>query len=82
MRQRHDTPKDVAVDAILRIKRKYIDFVGAMLALNVWGVHGGAFHGWTFQYSIRSKGMEDVGVYTIHPEDNYWSRISEVLVTC
>ncbi|XP_057857551.1 probable isoaspartyl peptidase/L-asparaginase 3 isoform X2 [Cryptomeria japonica] len=64
------TPKDAAVDAISRIKRKYPDFVGALFALNVQGVHSGACHGWTFQYSVRSEGMEDVEVYTVHPEDN------------
>ncbi|KAH9328667.1 hypothetical protein KI387_000775 [Taxus chinensis] len=75
-------PKDAALDAISRIKRKYPNFVGAVFALNAQGVHAGACHGWTFQYSVRSLGMEDVEVYTIHPEeDKYGSRLSEVPAT-
>ncbi|KAL2558362.1 putative isoaspartyl peptidase/L-asparaginase 3 [Forsythia ovata] len=61
-------PKRAAEDAISRIARKYPDFVGAIFAVNKNGVHAGACHGWTFQYSVRSPRMEDVTVYTIVPE--------------
>ncbi|RWR87438.1 putative isoaspartyl peptidase/L-asparaginase 3 isoform X1 [Cinnamomum micranthum f. kanehirae] len=60
-------PKRAAADAISRIARKYPNFVGAVFALSKNGVHAGACHGWTFQYSVRSLGMEDVEVVTVFP---------------
>ncbi|KAM3388988.1 hypothetical protein ACQJBY_011244 [Aegilops geniculata] len=60
-------PRDAAVDAISRIARKYPDFVGAVFALNKKGVHAGACHGWTFQYSVRNSSMQDVEVITVTP---------------
>ncbi|KAL5723944.1 N(4)-(beta-N-acetylglucosaminyl)-L-asparaginase [Ranunculus cassubicifolius] len=60
-------PKLAAKDAIMRITRKYPDFVGAVFAVNKKGVHAGACHGWTFQYSVRSPAMEDVQVFTVLP---------------
>lgn len=60
-------PKKAAEDAILRIARKYPDFVGAVFALYKNGEHAGACHGWTFQYSVRSSGMKDVEVFTVIP---------------
>uniref|UniRef100_R7WB00 beta-aspartyl-peptidase n=1 Tax=Aegilops tauschii TaxID=37682 RepID=R7WB00_AEGTA len=60
-------PRDAAVDAISRIARKYPDFVGAVFALNKKGVHAGACHGWTFQYSVRNSSMLDVEVITVTP---------------
>lgn len=60
-------PSLAAADAISRIARKYPDFVGAVFAVNKDGVHAGACHGWTFQYSVRTPGMEDVQVFTVTP---------------
>ncbi|KAK3026435.1 hypothetical protein RJ639_041447 [Escallonia herrerae] len=60
-------PKQAARDAIQRIARKYPGFVGAVFAVNKNGVHAGACHGWTFQYSVRRPGMEDVEVFTVLP---------------
>ncbi|KAL6903384.1 hypothetical protein ACP4OV_004197 [Aristida adscensionis] len=60
-------PLDAAVDAISRISRKYPDFVGAVFAINKKGVHAGACHGWTFQYSVRNTNMQDVAVITVVP---------------
>ncbi|PKU65062.1 probable isoaspartyl peptidase/L-asparaginase 3 isoform X2 [Dendrobium catenatum] len=60
-------PKIAAADAISRIARKFPDFVGAIFALNKNGVHAGACHGWTFQYSVRTPTMEDVEVFTVVP---------------
>ncbi|KAK1285248.1 putative isoaspartyl peptidase/L-asparaginase 3 [Acorus calamus] len=60
-------PKRAANDAISRIARKYPNFVGAVIALDKNGVHAGACHGWTFQYSVRSPSMEDVEVFTVLP---------------
>ena len=60
-------PKLAAQDAIKRIARKFPDFVGAVFAFNKNGLHAGACHGWTFQYSVRSPEMEDVEVFTVFP---------------
>lgn len=60
-------PKAAAKDAISRIARKFPDFVGAIFAINKKGVHAGACHGWTFQYSVRNPEMDDVKVYTVLP---------------
>ncbi|XP_010258812.1 PREDICTED: probable isoaspartyl peptidase/L-asparaginase 3 isoform X2 [Nelumbo nucifera] len=60
-------PKVAAEDAISRIARKYPDFTGAIFAVDKNGLHAGACHGWTFQYSVRSPGMEDVKVFTVLP---------------
>ncbi|WVZ86635.1 hypothetical protein U9M48_033387 [Paspalum notatum var. saurae] len=60
-------PRDAAMDAISRIARKYPDFVGALFAVNNEGVHAGACHGWTFQYSVRNSSMQDVEVITVYP---------------
>ncbi|TVU14980.1 hypothetical protein EJB05_38477, partial [Eragrostis curvula] len=60
-------PLDAARDAISRIARKYPDFVGAVFAINRKGVHAGACHGWTFQYSVRNSSMHDVEVITVYP---------------
>ncbi|KAK3144067.1 hypothetical protein QOZ80_4AG0308400 [Eleusine coracana subsp. coracana] len=60
-------PRDAAVDAISRIARRYPDFIGAVFAINRRGVHAGACHGWTFQYSVRNSNMQDVEVITVSP---------------
>lgn len=60
-------PKLAAKDAIMRIARKYPNFVGAVFAVDKNGVHAGACHGWTFQYSVRGPGMKDVQVFTVFP---------------
>ncbi|XP_062185648.1 probable isoaspartyl peptidase/L-asparaginase 3 isoform X2 [Phragmites australis] len=60
-------PQDAAKDAILRIARKYPDFIGAVFAINRKGVHAAACHGWTFQYSVRNSNMQDVEVITVYP---------------
>ncbi|XP_074291126.1 putative isoaspartyl peptidase/L-asparaginase 3 isoform X1 [Silene latifolia] len=61
-------PKLAAEDAISRISRKFPNFVGAIFAVNKDGVHAGACHGWTFQYSVRLPHMDDVKVFTITPQ--------------
>lgn len=66
MRQGMD-PRDAATDAISRIARKYPNFIGAVFAVNKEGVHAGACHGWTFQYSVRNSSMQDVEVITVYP---------------
>ncbi|KAJ0970657.1 hypothetical protein J5N97_018616 [Dioscorea zingiberensis] len=63
-------PQHAAIDAISRIACKYPDFVGAVFALRKDGIHAGACHGWTFQYSVRTPSMEDVEVFTVEPVDN------------
>ncbi|KAH7444265.1 hypothetical protein KP509_02G071500 [Ceratopteris richardii] len=61
------SPVEAAENAISRIKRKYPAFIGAIVALNMKGEHGGACHGWTFQYSVQTTGMEDVNIFTVYP---------------
>ncbi|XP_024531092.1 probable isoaspartyl peptidase/L-asparaginase 3 isoform X1 [Selaginella moellendorffii] len=63
------TPQQAADDAIARIRRKYPDFVGALFAINRQLEHASACHGWTFRYSVWSKGMDDVEVITVLPSD-------------
>uniref|UniRef100_A0A7N0TJ05 beta-aspartyl-peptidase n=2 Tax=Kalanchoe fedtschenkoi TaxID=63787 RepID=A0A7N0TJ05_KALFE len=60
-------PALAAKDAILRIAKRFPDFVGAVFAVNKNGVHAGACHGWTFQYSVRSPDMKDVEIFTVVP---------------
>ncbi|KAJ9552102.1 hypothetical protein OSB04_016147 [Centaurea solstitialis] len=60
-------PRVAAKDAISRIARKYPNFVGAIFAVDKNGVHAGACHGWTFQYSVRSPTMDDVEVFSVYP---------------
>lgn len=60
-------PKRAAEDAILRIARKYPDFIGAVFAVSRDGAHAGACYGWTFQYSVRSPHMQNVEVFTVPP---------------
>ncbi|XP_027104009.1 probable isoaspartyl peptidase/L-asparaginase 3 isoform X2 [Coffea arabica] len=60
-------PELAAKDAISRIANKYPDFTGAVFAVNKDGAHAGACHGWTFQYSVRNPGMDDVEVFTVLP---------------
>lgn len=62
-------PMVAAKDAIARIARRFPDFVGAVFAVNKKGVHAGACHGWTFQYSVRKQGMDDVEVFTVLPSE-------------
>ncbi|GMH08768.1 hypothetical protein Nepgr_010608 [Nepenthes gracilis] len=72
-------PKLAAEDAISRIARKYPDFIGAVFAVNKNGVHAGACHGWTFQYSVRSSDMDDVEVFTVIPSASA-ARVSHAAV--
>lgn len=60
-------PELAAKDAILRISKRFPDFIGAVFAVNKFGIHAGACHGWTFQYSVRSPDMKDVEIFTIVP---------------
>ncbi|CAM6090885.1 unnamed protein product [Calypogeia fissa] len=65
--RRGKSPKSATRDAIERIKRKYPDFQGAVFAVNRKGKHAGAGYGWTFQYTVRANGMEDVEIHTVSP---------------
>ena len=69
-------PKLAAKDAISRIARKFPDFVGAVFAVNRNGAHAGACYGWTFQYSVRTPDMDEVKVFTVHPDSVLWWMIS------
>ncbi|KAL8192808.1 hypothetical protein R6Q57_027256 [Mikania cordata] len=60
-------PRHAAKDAISRIAKRYPSFVGAVFAVDKNGTHAGACYGWTFQYSVKSPGMDDVEIFTISP---------------
>ncbi|PWA88501.1 putative isoaspartyl peptidase/L-asparaginase 3 [Artemisia annua] len=61
-------PKLAAKDAIIsRRAKKYPNFVGALFAVNKKGTHAGSCYGWTFQYSVRSTGIDDLEVVTVYP---------------
>lgn len=65
------SPEAAAAHAIARIRAKFPSFVGALFAVNRSGSHAAACHGWTFQYSVRSVGMEDVQIVTVYPEPTF-----------
>lgn len=62
------TPEEAAKDAIARIRRKFPAFVGAVFAMNKYGVHAGACHGWIFQYTVLDSAMADPVVFTVKPD--------------
>ena len=45
--------------------RVYPDYVGALVAVDRFGWHGAAAHGWNFSYSIRSSQMDKVEVIEV-----------------
>lgn len=62
------TPAEAAKDAIARIRRKYPSFIGAVFAMNKFGVHAGACHGWVFMYTVQDASMADAVVFTVQPD--------------
>lgn len=47
-------PQQAAEAAVRRIARRRPSYVGAVVAVSNDGRHGGAAHGWRFQYSFAS----------------------------
>jgi N4-(beta-N-acetylglucosaminyl)-L-asparaginase len=62
------TPAEAARDAIARIRRKFPPFIGAVFAINKYGIHAGACHGWVFQYTVQDAKMADAVVFTVKPD--------------
>lgn len=62
------TPAEAARDAIARIRRKFPTFIGAVFAINKYGIHAGACHGWVFQYTVQDAKMADAVVFTVKPD--------------
>lgn len=62
------SPSEAAKDAIARIRLKFPTFIGAVFALDRQGAHAGACHGWIFQYTVQDAKMDNVEVFTVHPD--------------
>ncbi|KAG0615858.1 hypothetical protein M758_5G071700 [Ceratodon purpureus] len=62
------TPAEAAKDAIDRIRRKFPTFIGAVFAIDKYGIHAGACHGWVFQYTVQDAKMADAVVFTVKPD--------------
>ena len=60
------SPKRAAEDAIQRIARHYPSYIGAVVAVDDRGKHGAAAHGWTFEYTVRSR-TQNTTVYKVDP---------------
>lgn len=66
-------PQSACEQAIRRIVRVYPDYVGALVAVDRFGRHGAAAHGWNFSYSVRSSQMDEVEVIEVAPLDAHLS---------
>lgn len=60
-------PQDAVEDAIKRMARRVPGYVGAVFAVDKEGSHGGACHGWDFQYAFRDGRSEAVEVVEVKP---------------
>ena len=61
------SPQAAADDAVRRIVKYYPSYVGALFAIDRESDHGGACHGWTFQYSILNSSLSKPHVVTVQP---------------
>ena len=61
------SPTLAAESAIQRIAKHYPHYVGAVFAVDKAGNHGGAGHGWIFQYAFQKRGMQEPKVVTVQP---------------
>ena len=62
------SPTEAARDAISRIVRKFPDFSGAIVAVNIQEEHGAATHGFQrFPYSYRLMHDNETHVVTVIP---------------
>lgn len=60
------TPQQASLDAIKRIASKYPKFSGAIVAVDRYGNHGAACHGFTqFGYSFKDGASDNVKVNNI-----------------
>lgn len=66
-------PQVACERAIRRMVQVYPDYVGAVVALDRFGRHGAAAHGWNFSYSVRSSQMDHVQVIAVVPLEMHLS---------
>ena len=64
------SPQDASENAMRRMMSFYPTFQGALVAVNMYGQHGGACTGWTFQYSVMDETSTEVQIFTISPLTN------------
>ncbi|CAI7838854.1 unnamed protein product [Closterium sp. NIES-53] len=63
------TPASAAEAAISRIRAKFPDFVGGLVAVNRFGEHGAAVNNWVLQYTVASPLTDGTPrVFTVHPK--------------
>ncbi|KAF0701206.1 Aste57867_8280 [Aphanomyces stellatus] len=60
-------PQAACEKALRHIARKVPTFKGGMVCLNPRGEYGGAGHGWTFSYSVRTPTMATAQVVQVAP---------------
>lgn len=61
------SPQAAVNDAVRRINRKYPAYVGAVVAVDRSGRHGGACHGWNFTYAVRDVSSPEVQLFEVLP---------------
>ncbi|GJP48155.1 hypothetical protein CLOM_g7432 [Closterium sp. NIES-68] len=64
------SPASAAEAAISRIRAKFPDFQGGLVAVNRFGEHGAAVNNWVLQYTVASPVTGGTPkVFTVHPKD-------------
>lgn len=58
-------PKVAAEDAVQRIVQKFPTYVGAVVAVDRDGNHGGACHGWNFTYAVHDTVIPHVQLFEV-----------------
>ena len=66
-------PQIACERAIRRIVNIYPDYVGALVAVDRFGRHGAAAHGWNFSYAVRTSQMDQVKVVQVPPLEKHLS---------
>lgn len=61
------SPQAAVDDAVRRIIGKYPAYVGAVVAVDRIGRHGGACHGWNFNYAVRDGSSPGVQLFEVLP---------------
>ena len=60
-------PQIACERAIRRIVDIYPDYVGALVAVDRFGRHGAAAHGWNFSYAVQTSQMDQFEVVQVPP---------------
>lgn len=61
------SPSSASVRALSRVAQYFPSYQGALVCLTNKGEHGAASYGWTFQYAVRTSGMNATQVITVPP---------------